>query len=451
MKTTTKNVREVIVDILMQIEKNQSYSNLLINQAIKHNHVPIKDVPLLTEIVYGSIQRKITLDYYITPFLKNPKKIEDWVIVLLRMTVYQMYYLTRVPDRAAIFEAVEIAKKRGHKGIASMVNGVLRSIQREGKQSLEKINNPIKRLSLETSFPEWMVNRWVNQFGMEETRQMCEASLSPPNASARVNQTQITIHNLLNKLEEEGIHATEGDLSIDAIKLEKGNVANTLAFKEGLLTVQDESSMLVARALGIQENDKILDCCGAPGGKTTHMAEILSDTGVVVSVDLHAHKVKLIEEQVSRLKLSNVETLVMDSRKLSERFQNGHFDRILVDAPCSGLGVIRRKPDIKYQKREEDIDHLANIQLTILSSVAPLLKKGGTLVYSTCTMDKEENDGVVTKFLEKFIDFELDTELMNRLPEKIRLKSICKDGQVQILPHHFNTDGFFISCFRKRV
>jgi 16S rRNA (cytosine967-C5)-methyltransferase len=451
MKTKTNNVREVIVDILLQIEKNQAYSNLLINQAIKQSQVPQKDFPLLTEIVYGTIQRKITLDYYIIPFLKNPKKVEQWVLVLLRMTVYQMFFLDRIPDHAAIFEAVEIAKKRGHKGISSMVNGVLRSVQRNGRQSIEAIDDPIKQISTEMSFPDWMVKRWINQYGVRETIEMCQATLLPPPASARVNQSRITVDELINQLSEEGIHVTKGDLSIDAVKIEKGNFANSNAFKNGLLTIQDESSMLVSRALGIQPNEKILDCCAAPGGKTTHIAELLNNTGKVVSVDLHKHKVRLIDEQVSRLKLTNVSTLVMDSRNLHEKFPEEEFDRILVDAPCSGLGVIRRKPDIKYQKREEDISQLATIQLTILNSVAPLLKKGGTLVYSTCTMDREENDLVVQNFLNDQHDFEVDSELFERLPSKVREVAINTEGQVQILPHNFNTDGFFISCFRKRV
>lgn len=453
MKKQTKvtNVRELVVDILLQIEKNQAYSNLLLNQSIKRSHIPQKDVGLLTEIVYGSIQRKITLDYFLKPFLKNPQKVQDWVFVLLRSTLYQMHFLTRIPDHAAIFEAVEIAKKRGHKGIASMVNGVLRSIQREGVPSFDEIKDPVERLSIEMSFPLWLVQRWTNQFGFEETKLLCESTLQPPSPTARVNVAKISMEELLAKLEGEGIAGSPGDLAEDAIKVEKGNLALSNSYSEGLITVQDESSMLVAKALGPKPGEYILDSCAAPGGKTTHIAELMKNSGKVISVDLHEHKVKLIAEQVNRLQLSNVETMAMDSRKLETKFKNETFDRILVDAPCSGLGVIRRKPDIKYQKKEQDIQHLSTIQSTILSSVAPLLKKGGTLVYSTCTMDKEENEEVVKKFLVDHTDYELDVEFINRLPKKIREQTTIKDGQIQILPHHFGTDGFFISCLRKRV
>jgi 16S rRNA (cytosine967-C5)-methyltransferase len=300
-------------------------------------------------------------------------------------------------------------------------------------------------------FPIWLIQRWVKQYGIEETRSLCESTLKPPTTSARVNSSRINKEDLLLKLEEEGIQAEYGDLSEDAVKIERGNFANSNAFKDGLLTIQDESSMLVARALGPESGEHILDSCAAPGGKTTHIAELLNGTGKVISVDLHEHKVKLIKEQVDRLHLTNVETMATDSRKLQEVFEKESFDRILIDAPCSGLGVIRRKPDIKYQKQEKDIIHLATIQSTILASVAPLLKKGGTLVYSTCTMDKEENDEVVEKFLNHHDEYERDLTVVNRLPEKIRGHAVTKDGQVQILPHHFGTDGFFISCLRKRV
>ncbi|WP_246940076.1 16S rRNA (cytosine(967)-C(5))-methyltransferase RsmB [Bacillus pinisoli] len=453
MKTTArvKNVREVVIDLLLQIEKNQAYSNLLLNQAIKQHQVTQKDIGLLTEIVYGTIQRKLTLDYFIAPYIQKQKKLDDWVRVLLRMTVYQMHYLDRVPDRAAIFEAVEIAKRRGHKGISSMVNGVLRSLQREGFRSLEEIQDPVERVAVETSFPTWMVERWTTQYGLEETRKLCEETLLPPVPTARVNCSSTSIEEVSKKLEDEGIHVKPGVLSEDAIMIEKGNFANTNAFKQGLLTIQDESSMLVGRAVSPKKDDLILDSCAAPGGKTTHISELLHHTGKVISVDLHDHKVKLINEQVTRLHLTNVETLVMDSRKLAEKYEDETFDKILVDAPCSGLGVIRRKPDIKYQKDEKDIESLASIQYRILEAIAPLLKKGGTLIYSTCTMDQEENDQVVKKFLLSHTNFERDTSLLERLPEKIRGNAEHNGAQIQILPHHFGTDGFFISSLRKQV
>lgn len=443
------NVREVGLDTLLQIEKHQSYSNLLLNEMIHKHRLNPKDVGLLTEIVYGTIQRKLTLDYFLRPFLKNPNKIDTWVLVLLRLSLYQILYLDRIPTRAVIHEAVEIAKKRGHRGISGMVNGVLRSIQREGVPSIKEIIDPLERLSIEMSFPSWLIKKWVDQYGVDDTRKMCESSLLPPPISARVNRKKTTIENVISLLNEENVTATKGNLSLDAIIVSKGNIAKTKVFKEGLVTIQDESSMLVARALDIKNGEMVLDSCAAPGGKTTHIAELLEDNGKVVSVDLHPHKVKLIDEQVQRLQLTNVETIVHDSRRLHEQFERETFDRILVDAPCSGFGVIRRKPDIKYSKKAEDVRGLATIQLNILNSVSSLLKKGGKLVYSTCTIDQEENGEIVKQFLKQNPQFMLDDTLKDDIPEQ--LKSYVKNGQVQILPHYFGTDGFYIARFRKRV
>lgn len=327
-----KNAREVALECLVQIEKNQSYSNLLLNQMIKKYKMDRKDIGLLTEIVYGTIQRKDTLDYYLKPFLKKAKKIQPWVTSLLRLSLYQIVYLDRVPERAAIYEAVEISKKRGHRGISGMVNGVLRSIQREGLPSFEQISDPIKRIAIETSHPQWLVKKWSAYYGVAATKKMCEINVTAPPITARVNQMKTTVGSLIEKLEQDDVIVEHGDLSCDAIKIAEGNIADTDAFKQGLVTIQDESSMLVARAMDVTDGDLILDSCAAPGGKTTHLAERLAGSGKVISVDLHPHKVKLIEEQVQRLGLENVETKVADSRKVDQLFEVAHFDRILVDA-----------------------------------------------------------------------------------------------------------------------
>ncbi|CAM4026374.1 16S rRNA methyltransferase [Bacillus manliponensis] len=442
-----QNVRELALDGLMQVEKSGAYSNLLLNNLIEKNNIDKKDVGLLTEIVYGTIQRRDTLDYYLQPFLR--KKVEPWVKVLLRFSLYQMLYLDRVPERAAIHEAVEIAKKRGHKGISGMVNGVLRSIQREGVPSLDEIKNEEQRLAIATSHPEWLVKEWINEYGIDTAQKMCEVNLLPPVPTARVNVSKTSVEEMLQTLEAEGIEAKRGDLAEDAIQIEKGNVAHTEAFKNGLLSIQDESSMLVARALSPEIGDTILDSCAAPGGKTAHIAERLQGTGKVVSLDLHPHKVRLIEQQAKRLQLENVEAKALDARKVQEQFEAESFDKILVDAPCSGFGVIRRKPDIKLGKNKEDSERLATIQLSILEKVAPLLKKGGRLVYSTCTIEKVENEQVLEQFLQSHPEFERDMSMTERLPNKVA--PYVQNGEVQILPHYFATDGFYIACLRKKV
>jgi 16S rRNA (cytosine967-C5)-methyltransferase len=449
MTNKKKNVREAAMDLLDAIEKNQSYSNLLLNTTIEKNNISPLDTGLLTELTYGTLQRRMALDFFLKPFIKNSKKLEKWVLQLLRITLYQMVYLDKIPDRAAIFEAVEIAKKRGHKGIAGMVNGVLRSIQREGLPSLDVVSDPIERLSIETSHPEWLVKRWVNQFGMERTKGMCEVNLTAPLQTARVNLTKTTIRECIEDLDEEGFQIEKSPIIPEAIRALRGNLAFSRAFKKGMITIQDESSMLAAYALAPNENELILDACAAPGGKSTHIAETMKLTGGVISLDLHEHKVKLINENAKRLGLGNIRTIAMDSRNAGEHFEKEYFDRILLDAPCSGLGVMRRKPDMKYTKKEQDLIQLSTIQQNLLKSVSPLVKKGGIFVYSTCTVDKEENENTVFTFLQEHPEFEVDVTLKERMPEAIQ--PLVTEGFLQILPQDFGSDGFFIACLRKKV
>ena len=444
-----KNVREIALDILVSVEKSQAYSNLSLNHAIKENSLSAQDTGLLTELTYGTIQRKMTLDYYVRPFIKNPKKLQSWVLLLIEMTVFQMLYLDRVPDRAAIHEAVEIAKKRGHRGIASLVNGVLRSIQREGVPSFNDLKDPLEKIAVSTSHPLWLVRKWAEEFGVDQTKQMCEENLHAPVQTGRVNLTKISREDLMKKLEGEG-YAVEPSLLIEeGIRCLKGNMALSSSFKEGLFSIQDESSMLVAYALAPKKNDTVLDSCAAPGGKTTHIAEKMNQTGQIYALDLHAHKTKLIDMQAKRLGLSNIVTKQMDARKTREHFEAEKFDKILVDAPCSGLGVLKRKPDAKYTKSENDLNALAKIQYDILHQVSQLVKKGGTIVYSTCTVGHDENNAVIDAFIQEHPEFEKDLTLKDRMPESVRPYIV--DNSLQVLPQYFGSDGFFIASIRKKA
>ncbi|HEY2420476.1 MAG TPA: 16S rRNA (cytosine(967)-C(5))-methyltransferase RsmB [Neobacillus sp.] len=449
MTSMKKNVRAIAMDLLVTIEKNQSYSNLLLNSTIEKNELSAVDVGLLTELTYGTLQRRMVLDFFLKPFIKDNKKLANWIHHLLRLTLYQMVYLDRIPDRAAIYEAVEIAKNRGHKGIASLVNGVLRSIQREGLPSLDEVSDPIERLALETSHPEWLVTKWVNQFGYDKTKEMCEINLTAPLQTARVNLTKISRDECIALLEEDGFQIEKSPVVPEGIRSLKGNLASTIAFNYGMFTIQDESSMLAAYALGSFQNELVLDACAAPGGKSTHIAEKMDNTGEVISIDLHDHKVKLINDNAHRLGLENIKTMAMDSRLLQEQFKAESFDRILLDAPCSGLGVMRRKPDMKYTKTENDIERLSMVQEKLLTSVSPLLKKGGTLVYSTCTVDKEENEQTVKSFLQNNLDFEGDLSFKTRMPEAIQ--PLIKGFDLQIFPQDFGSDGFYIAVLRRKV
>ncbi|WP_144556682.1 16S rRNA (cytosine(967)-C(5))-methyltransferase RsmB [Bacillus pumilus] len=442
------NVREVALDALIKLEQNQAYSNLLLQSVMKDKDLADQDKPLLTELVYGTLQNKLALDYMLAPFVKKPQKVAPWVMQLLRMSLYQMVYLEKIPDRAAIHEAVELTKKRGHKGISSLVNGVLRSVQREGVPAFDDIKDPVNRLSIETSHPLWLVQEWVQSYGFEEAESMCRIHLVPPKQTLRVNRIKTDRAALKQKLLDAGIETELGDLSEDALKLMKGSIVSTSSFQEGYVTIQDESSMLVARALDPQPGETVLDACAAPGGKSTHIAERMNDEGQIVSLDLHEHKVKLIKQAAKRLNLTQIEAKALDARKAKEEYSEASFDRILIDAPCSGFGVIRRKPDMKYTKSPEDSARLATIQQAILNETAPLLKPGGTLVYSTCTMDPTENQQVIHAFLQEHQDFEPDLSLNERLPEQVA--PFVQNGSVQILPHYFGTDGFFICSMRKK-
>lgn len=439
------NVRDAALSILLAVDKNQAYSNLLLHETIKRHKIEPKDRALLTEMTYGTLQHKMTLDYYLEPFIRG--KIDHWVRWLLRLSLYQMHYLTRIPPHAAVNEAVEIAKRRGHKGIASTVNGILRSILRQGVRSTDEITDPIERLSIATSHPNWLVERWVAAYGMATTQAMLEENNVPPIQTVRVNLTKGTVEEAITHLTAEGIKVERSTLIPECLHITGGQAARTAAFGQGLITIQDESSMLPATVMNPQPDWRVLDMCAAPGGKTTHLAEKMNDEGSILALDLHPHKLELIDENTARLGLESIDTAPLDGRKAPEYLAVESFDAVLVDAPCSGLGVMRRKPDIKYTKREEDLESLQAIQLSLLKAATRLLKPGGLLIYSTCTVDKTENEGTVAQFLQDVKKMQL-TRLQN-LPAALDAKQ--KDGMLQVFPQDFGSDGFFVAAFRKQA
>ncbi|RKQ37434.1 16S rRNA (cytosine(967)-C(5))-methyltransferase RsmB [Oceanobacillus halophilus] len=442
-------LRSSILDLLIRTEKDAGFSHLLIDNEIKSKRIEHKDEKLLTEIVYGTLQRKLTLDFYIDSFLSSKKKIDLWVRMLLRMSIYQMVYLDKVPDHAVIHEAVEIAKKRGHKGIASFVNGILRNVQRKGVPDTSSIKDNAKRLSIETSHPEWLVKRWISEYGYETTKEMCEANITRKVQVVRVQPLKISREKAMEQLGELGFKVKTSDFSDQGIIVEEGNILTTDLFKKGMLTIQDQSSMLVGEMLEAEPNMKVLDACSAPGGKATHIAEKMENKGVIHAYDLHKKKVNLIDKKAKELGLTIIDTNPSDARNLKDVHEVASFDRILVDAPCSGLGVIRGKPEIKYNKRESDIENLSKIQLEILHSIAPLLRKGGLLIYSTCTVDVEENEKVVQRFLESHKDYEIDSSFFENLPTSFRQATGITELGFQIFPQDYQTDGFFLTRFKK--
>ncbi|WP_340701409.1 16S rRNA (cytosine(967)-C(5))-methyltransferase RsmB [Brevibacillus borstelensis] len=445
-----KGARDIALDVLNRVEEHQSYSNLELKHVLDREELRAPDAGLVTELVYGTIQRRLTLDAALDRFIRG-KKVQTWVKNLLRLSLYQIRFLDRIPDRAVVHEAVEIAKRRGHQGIASMVNGVLRNALRS-PDLWDKLGSgdDVARLSIEQSHPEWLVRRWAGQYGIEETRRILESNNRPPRTSIRVNTLKSTRDELLGKLREQFSAVEPSAVSPDGLVMEGGHAAGTEWFRQGFFTVQDESSMLVAPALAAEPGMRVLDACAAPGGKTTHIAALMQNRGEIIASDVHPHKRDLIAQNAKRLGITIIEPIVSDALHLGEK-SLGTFDRILLDAPCTGFGVIRRKPDLKWNKTPDDVKAIAELQYKLLESVAELLAPGGLLVYSTCTIEPEENQLVVQRFVKNHPAFELDRTLADDLPASVRDKIDTTEGFVQVLPHHFESDGFFIARLKRKA
>lgn len=450
--------RELALDTLVKVAETGAYSNLQLNRALQDAQLQRADAGLVTELVYGTIQRQLTLDHWLSKFAaKGLRKLEPWVHQLLRMSAYQLLYLDRIPAHAAVNEAVTIAKRRGHQGISGMVNGILRSIDRNRAElTIDTISdkNPAVQISVRHSYPEWLVARWIKAYGVETTEAICASGNEAPHASVRINPLRETREEALQLLTEQGIEAEVSKLAPAGIVVRRGgNLADTEGFRKGLWTMQDESSMLVAEVVAPKAGMQVIDCCAAPGGKTTHMAELMGGKGKVYANDLHPHKRQLIIDQAIRLGLQNIEAITEDAGNLGERFAPASLDAVLLDAPCSGFGVIRRKPEIKWTKTAGDVAEIAGIQRKLLQAAADLVKPGGTLVYSTCTIESTENEDQIAAFLQEHPEFQLDAEWPEEVLQPLREKGIIDSsfkGQAQLLPHHFGSDGFFIARLRRR-
>lgn len=449
--------RETALDILMRIEQGGAYSNLELNRTLKTAGLAKADAGLVTELVYGTIQRRLTLDYWLAKFVaRGLDKLQPWVLQLLRMSLYQLLYLDRIPPHAVVSEAVAIARRRGHPGVAGLVNGVLRSLANcRGELTLPDEADPAVRLALNHSFPEWLAARWIETYG-EATAEAVMAALNErPKTSIRVNRLRTGRRAVLERLAASGYDAEPSPLSPAGIVVRRGgNLADTEGYRSGEWTVQDEAAMLCAEAAAPDPGMTVLDCCAAPGGKSTHLAELMGDVGTVWANDIHPHKERLIVDQAARLGLSAVRTSVCDAAELPRRHEPASMDVVLLDAPCSGLGVIRRKPEIRWTRSPSDIDELAAIQQRLLAAAAELVKPGGLLVYSTCTLEPRENEERIARFLAQRGDFAPDCDWPEHVLTALRDAGIPApspaNGAVTLLPHYAGTDGFFIARLRKR-
>ncbi len=433
--TKVETARSLALAVLEDVLVNQAYSNIALNKHLKVSQLSVADKGLVTEIVYGTVARKLTLEWYLSHFIEDRDKLDNWLYVLLLMSVYQVRFLDKVPDHAVVNEAVELAKVR-KQGSEKLVNAVLRRILREGWPDIATIKRKNKRDSIAYSLPVWLVSKLREEYGEERAQAIFESLLVRNKASIRVTD--------LSRKEEikAVLEATDSPLASTGLVKEQGHFAGHDLFLEGAITIQDESSQLVAPTLDLQGHEQVLDACAAPGGKTAHVASYLT-FGKVTALDLYNHKLDLIQENAERLGVADrVQTQKLDARKVHEFFGRDSFDKILVDAPCSGIGLLRRKPDIKYNKETADFTSLQEIQLEILGSVCQTLRKGGIITYSTCTIVSEENFQVVEAFLESHPEFE-------QVKLEHECKDILKDGCILITPELYGSDGFFISQFRK--
>lgn len=431
-----QSARNLALTILEEVFENEAYSNLALNQFLKGSQLSEQDKGLVTEIVYGTVARKITLEWQLAHYIEDRDKLEPWVYDLLMMSLYQIAYLDRLPDHAVVNQAVEIAKLRSRKGADKLVNAVLRKMTKSSLPDPSSIKRKNKRYSVTYSLPVWLVKKLIEQYGEERSVKIFQSLLQRNKASVRVTHPD-QMEQIMAQTQAE-----RSELSPVGLIKDSGNFAATQAFKEGLITIQDETSQLVAPTLDIQGHEQILDACAAPGGKTAHMASYLT-TGQITALDLYDHKLALIQENAERLGLADkIKTEKLDARQVAEIFGSEAFDKILVDAPCSGIGLMRRKPDIKYRKDSQDFNQLQELQLEILDSVCQSLRKNGIMTYSTCTIFKEENQEVIEKFLASHPNF-----------EQVKLEhdqaSIVSDGCIVVTPELYQTDGFFIAQVKR--
>lgn len=425
---TDPNQREIIVAILEEVLEEGKYSHLVLGATLeKYQYLSKQQRAFITRVTQGTIERLLQIDAILGQFVKKPKvpKMKPLIRTVLRSSVYQIVFMDGVPDAAVCNEAVRIVKNHGLGGLSGFVNGVLRNISRN-KDSIT-----YKDLSEAYSMPQWIIDAWEEQFGGETTKQILEELLEEKKTCIRVNTGNISVEELTKNLRAQGITVEPCEEIPYALYISGYDYLRGIPeFLAGDFYIQDFSSMMVAHSAGIQQGDHVIDVCAAPGGKSLHAAELLAGTGLVEARDLSDHKVSLLEENIRRMGLANIRAEKWDATILNEE-SIGQADVVICDAPCSGLGVVAKKPDIKYHMTKETQKELAILQRQILDVVCTYVKAGGTLMYSTCTISSQENEDNVTWFLEKHPDFSLETEK-------------------QFLPKAGKQDGFFLAKMKKR-
>ena len=437
-KQLFSGVRGSAVKLLIRVERTDSDLDKLIEGELRSGELNDFDKALLTEIVHGVLRWQSKLDWVLNGFFHgNFAKAEVTVRNTLRSALYQILFLDKVPDFAAVNEAVEFIKRiRGEKA-AGLVNGVLRNIIRnkEGIHYPDVQNDAALYLSTMYSFPLWMVKRWMNRFGFYETEKLLDAQNQRPGLTLRINTLKTTVEDFMKMFDLQNIAYEKSNfLSIFLKTTNLTNISNTEIFRRGFFTVQDESAGIAATLLDVKPGDRVIDLCSAPGGKTTFFGEMMKNQGTIIAVDKYQTRLNLVKSACERVGVTNVELIAADGVE----FQTEPADKILIDAPCSGLGVLSKKPDIKIKREMRDINEVVKIQKQLLDNASTLLKSGGALVYSTCTIEPEENFNIVRQFLESHPEFEID-HASKYISEKI----VTADGFVETFPHKNGIDGSF--------
>ncbi|MCI5740808.1 MAG: 16S rRNA (cytosine(967)-C(5))-methyltransferase RsmB [Lachnospiraceae bacterium] len=428
------STREIILDILLAVTRDGEYSHLALSGTLnKYQYLEKQERAFITKVTEGTLEQMIKIDYIINSFSNiRVSKMKPVIRCILRSAVYQICFLDGVPDSAACNEAVNLAGKRGFRNLKGFVNGVLRNIARKKEQIVypDERKQPQEAVSVQYSLPLWLVEQWETEYGMDKTKAMAKALLEEKPTAVRINLNQITKEELIKQLKSEGVDVTESKELPYALFLSGYDYLNKLSgFQEGCFYVQDISSMKVAETAEPKEGDVVLDVCGAPGGKSIHIAQMLQGTGQVITRDLTPSKVAKIEENIARCRVENMRAECADARVPDESLRE-KADIVIADLPCSGLGVIGRKKDIKYKMTPEKEQELVALQREILSVVPAYVKSGGTLVYSTCTIHKTENEENVQWLLENHRELHLES-------------------MQQIFPDETGNDGFFIAKLRK--
>ena len=429
------SVKYVTMGLISKVDKG-AYSNIVLNDAFREFFLSPKEKAFMTEIFYGVIRNKKFLDYIIDIYTKDIRK--EWIRNLLRISIYQITFMDS-DDKGVVWEATELAKKYSI-GISKFINGTLRNYLRNKDSELKKLNDE-KNYDVLYSIPKWFCDVLEKQYGNENLKQAITSLKKIPYLSVRVNKLKYSEEEFEEFLKEKDIQIIK---KVDTVYyVNSGLIINSEEFKAGKIIAQDASSYLAARNLGVMPNELVLDICAAPGGKTAVLAEEMKNSGEVIAIDIHQHKIKLIDTNMKKLEINIVKAIVMDARNVNK--QGRKFDKILVDVPCSGYGVIRKKPEILYSKNRENIEELAKLQLEILNSAADILKDGGELIYSTCTITDEENTNNIEKFLEERKEFKVEKL---HIPESVlgdydKLGGFCINYKEEIM------DNFYIIKLKK--